>query len=425
MQRSSTDSSSIAVEALKNPSTSTQKTYDFIIVGAGIVGLATAYKLHKKFSDATILVLEKEGRVGVHQTGKNSGVIHSGIYYKPGSYKAINCREGRLQLVDFCNEMNVAMEVCGKVIVATKEEELPRLDGIYQRGIENEIEGITMINLDELAEIEPHVKGVKAIHVPCSGIVDYVGMCDRMMEAIEGDGRGHVQFSARVHGIRETSNEVHVQAGNSSYKGRYLINCAGLYCDHVAKSAGLNSPVKIVPFKGEYYELKPESEYLVKHLIYPLPNPEFPFLGVHFTRMALGGIECGPNAVFVFKREGYEKFAFDFKESLESLTFPGFWKMATKHWRMGLDEYKRSFSKEAFVRGLQSLIPEVQSHHLKHSPPGVRAMALQPDGEILDDFYFERADRQIHVLNAPSPAATACLSLGDELVRKCQMDFEL
>lgn len=425
MQHSSTDSSSIAVEALKNPSTSTQKTYDFIIVGAGIVGLATAYKLHKKFSDATILVLEKEGRVGVHQTGKNSGVIHSGIYYKPGSYKAINCREGRLQLVDFCNEMNVAMEVCGKVIVATKEEELPRLDGIYQRGIENEIEGITMINLDELAEIEPHVKGVKAIHVPCSGIVDYVGMCDRMMEAIEGDGRGHVQFSARVHGIRETSNEVHVQAGNSSYKGRYLINCAGLYCDHVAKSAGLNSPVKIVPFKGEYYELKPESEYLVKHLIYPLPNPEFPFLGVHFTRMALGGIECGPNAVFVFKREGYEKFAFDFKESLESLTFPGFWKMATKHWRMGLDEYKRSFSKEAFVRGLQSLIPEVQSHHLKHSPPGVRAMALQPDGEILDDFYFERADRQIHVLNAPSPAATACLSLGDELVRKCQMDFEL
>ena len=425
MQHSSTDSSSIAVGALKNPSTSTQKTYDFIIVGAGIVGLATAYKLHKKFSDATILVLEKEGRVGAHQTGKNSGVIHSGIYYKPGSYKAINCREGRLQLVDFCNEMNVAMEVCGKVIVATKEEELPRLDGIYQRGIENEIEGITMINLDELAEIEPHVKGVKAIHVPCSGIVDYVGMCDRMMEAIEGDGRGHVQFSARVHGIRETSSEVHVQAGNSSYKGRYLINCAGLYCDHVAKSAGLNSPVKIVPFKGEYYELKPESEYLVKHLIYPLPNPEFPFLGVHFTRMALGGIECGPNAVFVFKREGYEKFAFDFKESLESLTFPGFWKMATKHWRMGLDEYKRSFSKEAFVRGLQSLIPEVQSHHLKNSPPGVRAMALQPDGEILDDFYFERADRQIHVLNAPSPAATACLSLGDELVRKCEMDFEL
>ena len=425
MQHSSTDSSSIAVGVLKNPSTSTQKTYDFIIVGAGIVGLATAYKLHKKFSDATILVLEKEGRVGAHQTGKNSGVIHSGIYYKPGSYKAINCREGRLQLVDFCNEMNVAMEVCGKVIVATKEEELPRLDGIYQRGIENEIEGIKMINLDELAEIEPHVKGVKAIHVPCSGIVDYVGMCDRLMEVIEGDGRGHVQFNARVHGIRETSSEVHVQAGNSSYKGRYLINCAGLYCDHVAKSAGLNSPVKIVPFKGEYYELKPESEYLVKHLIYPLPNPEFPFLGVHFTRMALGGIECGPNAVFVFKREGYEKFAFDFKESLESLTFPGFWKMATKHWRMGLDEYKRSFSKEAFVRGLQSLIPEVQSHHLKHSPPGVRAMALQPDGEILDDFYFERADRQIHVLNAPSPAATACLSLGDELVRKCEMDFEL
>ena len=425
MQHSSLASSLVAEKTPKSPFNSTQKTYDFIIVGAGIVGLATAYKLHQKFSDATILVLEKEGRVGAHQTGKNSGVIHSGIYYKPGSYKAKNCRDGRLQLVDFCNEHEVAMEVCGKVIVATKEEELPRLEGIYERGIQNQIEGIGMIDPSELVEIEPHVKGVKAIHVPCSGIVDYVGMCDRMMDIIEADGRGLVQFGARVHAIRESASEVLVQAGNNTYKGRYLINCAGLYCDHVAKSAGLNSPVKIVPFKGEYYELKPEAEYLVKHLIYPLPNPEFPFLGVHFTRMALGGIECGPNAVFVFKREGYEKFAFDFKESLESLTFPGFWKMATKHWCMGLDEYKRSFSKEAFVRGLQTLIPEVRSHHLQHSPAGVRAMALQPDGEILDDFYFERADRQIHVLNAPSPAATACLSLGDELVRKCESDFDL
>ena len=404
---------------------STQKTYDFIIVGAGIVGLATAYKLHSTFPEATILVLEKEQRVAAHQTGKNSGVIHSGIYYKPGSYKARNCRDGRHQLVQFCQEHEVAMEVCGKVIVATKEEELERLDKIYERGIQNEIEGIKMIDVQELAEIEPHVAGVKAIHVPCAGIVDYVGMCERMMDVIGSDGRGQVVFSARVHKIDEQADEVKVRAGNEQYKGRYLINCAGLYCDHVAKSAGIHSPVKIVPFKGEYYELKPEAEYLVNHLIYPLPNPEFPFLGVHFTRMALGGIECGPNAVFVFKREGYNKFAFDLKESLESLSFPGFWKMASKHWRMGLDEYKRSFSKEAFVRGLQTLIPEVRSHHLKDSPAGVRAMALQPDGEILDDFYFEQADRQIHVLNAPSPAATACLSLGDEIVKKCQTEFNL
>lgn len=400
------------------------KTYDFIIVGAGIVGLSTAYKLSLAFPDATILILEKEDRVAAHQTGKNSGVIHSGIYYKPGSYKALNCKDGRHQLVDFCHEYDVAIDVCGKVIVATKEEELGRLDGIYQRGIDNEIEGVAKIDRKELLELEPHVNGISAIHVPCAGIVDYAGMCEVLRKLLE-DSNGRVEFKQQVMNISQNGQALYVDTIQDQFKGQYLINCAGLYSDHIAKSANIKSPVKIVPFKGEYYELKPEAEYLVNNLIYPLPNPDFPFLGVHFTRMATGGVECGPNAVFVFKREGYEKMAFDFKESMESLTFPGFWKMSMKHWRMGLNEYKRSLFKSEFVKGLQELIPEVTSKHLKHSPAGVRAMALQPNGEILDDFYFEVQERQIHILNAPSPAATAGLSIGDEIVKQAKEHFSL
>lgn len=388
------------------------------------MGLSTAYKLSLSFPDAKILVLEKEDKVAAHQTGKNSGVIHSGIYYKPGSYKALNCRDGRHQLVDFCNEHGIAIEICGKVIVATEEEELPRLDAIYERGLQNEIEGIAKIGVEELAEIEPYVKGIAAINVPCAGIVDYAGMCEKFKELIEA-GNGKVEFSQKVVKIKEEGGEVVVKTQKEGFKSRFLINCAGLYCDHVAKSAGVNSPIKIVPFKGEYYELKPDAEFLVNHLIYPLPNPEFPFLGVHFTRMALGGIECGPNAVFVFKREGYEKMAFDLKESIESLMFPGFWKMASKHWRMGMDEYKRSFSKKAFVKGLQKLIPDLREEHVKEAPAGVRAMALQPNGEILDDFHFEVSGNQIHILNAPSPAATACLAIGDEVVKKAKAEFKL
>lgn len=398
--------------------------YDFIIVGAGIVGLSSAWKLSLAFPEARILVLEKENEVAAHQTGKNSGVIHSGIYYKPGSYKARNCKDGRHQLVEFCRKHKVAMDICGKVIVATNEEELPRLDTIYRRGLENEIEGIEKISAEELREIEPHVAGIAAIKVPCAGIVDFKGMCRKLRELLE-NSNGKVRFEQEVEVISEDDEGITVKTATGEFRTEYLINCAGLYCDHVARSAGIESPVKIVPFKGEYYELKPEAEYLVNHLIYPLPNPDFPFLGVHFTRMALGGIECGPNAVFVFKREGYDKFAFDLKEALESLSFSGFWKMSAEHWRMGLDEYKRSLSKKAFVKGLQKLIPEVRKEHLKQSPPGVRAMALQPNGEILDDFYFEMSGNQIHVLNAPSPAATAGLAIGDEIVRKVKMEFAL
>ncbi|XWN37213.1 MAG: L-2-hydroxyglutarate oxidase [Balneola sp.] len=393
------------------------KIYDFTIVGAGIVGLSTAYKLSLAIPEAKILVLEKENKVAAHQTGKNSGVIHSGIYYKPGSYKARNCINGRHQLVDFCNENNVNIDICGKVIVATEESELSRLDAIYNRGLENGIEGLEKLDVAQLAEIEPYVNGVAAINVPCAGIVDYAGMCIQLKNKII-QNKGEVVFDEQVINIKTEKDSLTINTKRSSYRSGFVINCAGLYCDHVARSAGVKSPIQIVPFKGEYYELKKEAEYLVNHLIYPLPHKDFPFLGVHFTRMANGGIECGPNAVPVFKREGYNKLSFDMEEALEMMNFSGFWKLSMRHWRMGLDEYHRSLSKKAFVKGLQKLIPNVRMEHLKVAPSGVRAMALKQNGEILDDFYFEVSDRQIHVLNAPSPAATAGLAIGDEIVNK-------
>lgn len=404
-------------------SSTEQKHYNYIIVGAGIVGLSTAYKLSLAQPDANILVLEKEQKVAAHQTGKNSGVIHSGIYYTPGSYKARLCINGRHQLVEFCEEHRIEIDICGKVIVATEEEELDRLEKIYYRGLENGIEGIKKIGRARLKELEPHVEGIAAIHVPCSGIVDFTGMCEKLKELIEKSGNS-VEFGYEVQGIYQNGSGLKVKTKNRIFQTEFLINCAGLYCDQVAKSGGVQSPVQIVPFKGEYYELKPEAEYLVKNLIYPLPHKDFPFLGVHFTRMALGGIECGPNAVPSFKREGYGKLSFDLREATEMFNFPGFWKLSFKHWRMGVHEYQRSLSKKAFVKGLQKLIPEVREEHLEVAPTGVRAMALQPDGEILDDFYFEIAERQIHVLNAPSPAATAGLAIADEIVRKMENEFQ-
>ena len=398
--------------------------YDFIVVGAGIVGLSTAYKLLLKYPDAKLLILEKEDRVAAHQTGKNSGVIHSGIYYKPGSYKARNCVDGRHQLVKFCQENDVAIDICGKVVVATDEEELPRMNAIYERGLKNEIEGISLIDQKELLEIEPHCGGIGAIHVPVTGIVDFTGMCEKLLEHVKKMG-GDIHFGRKVQAVFYKNGGLQVKTKQESYHTGYLVSCAGLYSDHVAKSSGIKSPVQIIPFKGEYYELSPEAEHLVKHLIYPLPHKDFPFLGVHFTRMALGGIECGPNAVPAFKREGYNKLDFDLEETIESFNYPGFWKLSFKHWRMGVDEYKRSLFKSEFVKGLQKLVPSVRSEHLKVSPTGVRAMALKPNGEILDDFHFEVDERMVHVLNAPSPAATAGLSIADEIVQKAQSNFDL
>lgn len=400
--------------------------HDFTIVGAGIVGLSTAYKLAQAYPDANILVLEKEDEIASHQTGNNSGVIHSGIYYKPNSYRAKNCVDGRHQLVDFCDNHGVAYEICGKVIVATEEDELPRLQKIYETGKINEIEGINKIDRQELTEIEPYAEGIEAIHVPCAGIVDYVGVCEKLRELIE-KGNANVQCGAAVRNIRyeREKDTVTVETDRERYQTNYLINCAGLYSDRVAESAGIKNDIQIVPFRGEYFELTPEAQHMVNGLIYPTPNPAFPFLGVHFTKMVYGNVECGPNAVFAFKREGYDKFSFDLQETIETVNFPGFWKLAKKHWRMGVDEYYRSISKKAFVKGLQKLIPSIQASDLKPAPAGVRAMALTPEGEIVDDFKFAATNREIHVLNAPSPAATAGLAIGDEIVSKAGEAFSL
>lgn len=398
--------------------------YDFTIVGAGIVGLSTAYKLTQAYPGARVLVLEKEDHVAAHQTGNNSGVIHSGIYYKPNSYRARNCVEGRHQLVDFCEQHGVAYEICGKVIVANEVDELPQLNKIFETGQVNQIEGIKKIDRKELREIEPYAEGIAAIHVPCSGIVDFTGVCEKLRELIE-DGNGSVHFNCEVSNISQNGKGVTIQTGSGGYNSQYVINCAGLYSDRVAESAGIRNEIQIVPFRGEYFELKPEAEHMVQGLIYPMPNPAFPFLGVHFTKMVQGGVECGPNAVFAFKREGYDKLSFDLEETIETINFPGFWRLAKQHWRMGLDEYYRSFSKRAFVEGLKKLIPSIQASDLKAAPSGVRAMALTPEGEIVDDFKFATTEREIHVLNAPSPAATAGLAIGDEIVNRAGEAFNL
>lgn len=398
--------------------------YDFIIAGAGIVGLSTAYKLSKSFSDASILVLEKENRVAAHQTGHNSGVIHSGIYYQPGSYKARNCVDGRHQIVRFCREHGIKHEICGKVIVASTEEEVPRLISIYKRGLENQIEDIRLIDGKELNQIEPFASGVRAIHVPCAGIVDFPAVCEKLSEIITGGGQA-VHFNSPVESVHQTNGTLAIKTKKNTFKARHFINCTGLHSDRVARSAGIKPNIQIVPFRGEYYELARHAEHKVKGLIYPLPNPEFPFLGVHFTKMANGGVECGPNAVFAFKREGYKKTSFDMADTIDTASFSGFWKMAGKHWKMGIDEMYRSFSKTGFLKNLQKLVPSIQLDDLKDSPSGVRAMALLPNGEILDDFYFETTEREIHVLNAPSPAATAGLAIGDEIVKKAKNSFAL
>ncbi|TVQ66310.1 MAG: L-2-hydroxyglutarate oxidase [Balneolaceae bacterium] len=402
----------------------TSKTFDFIIAGAGIVGLSTAYKLSLAYPDASILILEKEPGVAAHQTGHNSGVIHSGIYYKPGSYKAKNCVDGRHQLVDFCLENEIKMDICGKVIVATQEEEIPGLTAIFNRGLQNEIEGLNLIDSKELRELEPHAAGLRAIHVPCAGIVDFKGVCEVLAAKTVLPGN-RILFNSMITGVHQSNGSLTISASGHSYTCKHFINCTGLHSDRVARASGVDTQIKIVPFRGEYFKLTSSADHLVKGLIYPIPNPDFPFLGVHFTRMVLGGVECGPNAVFAFKREGYTKMAFNFTDTIETVNFPGFWKLAGRHWKMGLDEMYRSVSRNGFLKNLQKLIPSVQIDDLKPAPAGVRAMALDPNGNIVDDFFFETTDNEIHVLNAPSPAATAGLSIGDEIVNKAKQAFSL
>ncbi len=384
--------------------------YDFAIVGGGIVGLSTAMALGKRYSNANILVLEKESRWAAHQTGHNSGVIHSGIYYKPGSLKAKFCRQGNQSMVAFCQENGIDFEVCGKIIVATEPEELPLLENLYRRGLENGIE-IAKLNPGEVREIEPHVNCLAAIKVYSTGIVDYKQVCQKYVELV-GSRRGDLRLNTKVEKIIETNEGQVLETNNGTFATRFTIDCAGLHSDRVAKLGGVKPPAKIVPFRGEYYELKPEKRYLVKHLIYPVPNPEFPFLGVHFTRAIDGSVHAGPNAVLSFKREGYKKSDFDLGDFLEVMTYPGLWKLAAKHAKAGIQETIRSWSKAAFVRSLQRLIPEVQADDLVPTHAGVRAQALMNDGQLVNDFLIVNDRNAIYVFNAPSPAATASLEIG-------------
>lgn len=387
--------------------------YDFAIIGGGIIGLSTALALSQRYQNAQIVVLEKEHTWAYHQTGNNSGVIHSGIYYKPGSFKAKFSREGSRSMVEFCREHGIDHEVCGKVIVATEPQDLPLLENLYHRGLENGL-NVTKISAEEVKATEPHVYCLRGIRVPSTGIVDYKQVCQKYTELIQSQG-GELRLNSKVEKITEASNSQILETNHGTVEARVVINCAGLHSDRVAKLGHVNPEAQIVPFRGEYYELKPEKRYLVKTLIYPVPNPDFPFLGVHFTRMIDGSVHAGPNAVLSFKREGYKKTDFDLRDFAEVMTYPGFWKLATKHASAGFEEIIRSFSKAAFVRSLQKLIPEVQAGDLVPTHAGVRAQALKPDGKLVDDFLIVKGQNSLHVCNAPSPAATASLEIGQAI----------
>ncbi|WP_235689679.1 L-2-hydroxyglutarate oxidase [Fulvivirga lutea] len=386
--------------------------YDIIVIGAGIVGLGTALKLLEKSPNLRLLILEKEGEIAKHQTGNNSGVIHSGLYYKPGSLKATNCINGYHMLVDFCQKQDIPFELCGKVVVATSEEEIPLLDNLEKRGAENGLQNIKPLNREELKEYEPHVNGVKGIFVPQTGIVDYKLVSQKYAELIQTSG-GSIHFDEKVINITTGSDGCHVETSKSGYQSTLVVNCAGLYSDKVAKFTNQKLDVKIIPFRGEYYKLSKEKEYLVKNLIYPVPDPNFPFLGVHFTRMAKGGVEAGPNAVLAFQREGYKKSDINLSELAESLAWPGFQKVAMKYWKTGFGEMYRSFSKAAFTKALQKLLPEITENDLVEGGAGVRAQACDRNGGLIDDFLIIENEHAINVCNAPSPAATSSLSIGD------------
>lgn len=392
---------------------------DVVIVGGGIIGLATAWQLTEHSPQTRVILLEKEDRLASHQTGRNSGVIHSGIYYKPGSLRARNCREGKQALEKFCSEYGVAWEQTGKVIVATQESQLPALEVIYERGQQN---GVTceVIDADRLHELEPHTAGIRAIHVPESGIVDYPGMCQKLAELLKDRGV-EIRMSSRVTGIRQTTDQVEVLCGEESLMATQLVNCTGLHSDRVARMSGQQMQERIVPFRGEYFTLTEEATHLCRTLIYPVPDPRFPFLGVHFTRMIEGGVECGPNAVLALAREGYRWRDVNLRDLAESLTYPGFLRLALKYWQTGLGEVWRSLSKAAFVRALQQLVPEIRSEHLVAAPAGVRAQALAPSGDLVDDFLVLRNERVLNVCNAPSPAATASLNIGRHIVEQLDL----
>lgn len=387
--------------------------YDFIIIGGGIVGLSVGMNIYERFPSAKVLILEKENELAKHQTGHNSGVIHSGIYYKPGSYKARFAKRGSQSMREFSFKHGIKHDICGKVIVATNEKELPLLENLYKRGLENEL-AITKLSKEALLQKEPHVNGIAAIHVPMAGIVDYKQVSDKMASIIKENG-GEIVLNTEVKSITESRNEVLVESNTSSYRGNLLINCAGLQSDRIAQMTGYLSDIKIIPFRGEYYKIIPEKKELVKNLIYPVPNPDFPFLGVHMTRMVNNEVEVGPNAVLSFKREGYNKNDFSIKDFTDIMTYKGFWRLALSNLTEGLNEMIRSYIKSKFLENVQQLIPELESNDLIKAESGVRAQALRPDGTLVDDFFIINGRKSVHVCNAPSPAATAAIEIGKEI----------
>jgi len=397
--------------------------YDIIIIGGGVVGLATAMALsnNKKIK---IKVIEAEKALAAHQTGNNSGVIHSGLYYKPGSLKARNCVTGRELLYHFCKDHGIAHDNCGKLVVAVTEDEIPGLKKLYDRGKNNNLQGLKWLEKDEIKAYEPHVNGIAALLVPETGIVNYTDVTEKFAEIVKA-GDNEVETSNAFRGLEQKDDELIVQTDNGEIHTKYLINCGGLQSDRIAKKCGVDPGLKIIPFRGEYYKIKPEKYHLVNNLIYPVPDPEFPFLGVHFTRMIEGGVEAGPNAVLAFKRHGYDKFSFSLKDTVDIFTYPGFLRLAGQFMSMGMHEFYRSYVKSAFVKALQRLIPEITGDDIVPGGAGIRAQALERNGALTDDFRIVETERMIHVLNAPSPAATASISIGRTISQMAENNFNL
>ena len=392
-------------------------SFDVVVIGAGIVGISTAWQLKRQQPKLRIAVLEQENRSAPHQTGNNSGVIHSGLYYKPGSLKAKNCVRGREMLYAFCQEHDIAHERCGKLVLAVEPEELPRLQALYEKGKANGLQGMKILKREEISEYEPFARGVRALWIQETGIVDYGAVTEKLVELCRNAGVT-VQFSTRFLGAEEADGQLVIQTDQGEFHCGTLVNCAGLQSDRVAKLSGVHPGLKIVPFRGEYYKIKPQRADMVKNLIYPVPDPQFPFLGVHFTRMINGEREAGPNAVLAFKREGYKKTDFSMQDMADIALYGGFWRMSFKHWKMGLGEFYRSYSKAAFVKALQRMIPEITGDDVVSAGSGVRAQALEPDGFLADDFRLVEQNKMVHVLNAPSPAATAGLSIGEIIAHR-------
>jgi len=400
--------------------------FDIAVVGGGIVGLASAYKIALAHPGISIAVLEKEETVAAHQTGRNSGVIHSGLYYQPGSAKAGTCAKGRKELIAFARRNKIPYDICGKIVVATSEKERPILEQILQNGLENGIEGLEEIGPEQIKEIEPACEGVAAIHVPSAGIIDFSAVAEKLADlVVKKNRRNRVLTSHKVTGFERHDFYTRVRTDQGEIAAKYVINCAGLHCDRVAKMDNVEPEMKIVPFRGDYYELTEEANSMIKGLIYPVPDPALPFLGVHFTRMIAGGVECGPNAVFSFKREGYGKTDFSLADTVDALSYPGLWRMFFKYWKTGFGEYARAFSKKLFLRQLQRLVPSLEAGDIRPCRAGVRAQALERSGRLIDDFRIERQANSIHVLNAPSPAATASLAIGEHVNELATRHFRL